>query len=37
MSNENKYEDISELTLSLLKDKNNKYIINECFIYINSK
>jgi hypothetical protein len=37
MSNENKYEDLSELTLSLLKDKNNKYIINECFIYINSK
>ena len=33
MSNETKYEDISELTLSLLKDKNNKYIINECFIY----
>ena len=33
MSNETKFEDISELTLSLLKDKNNKYIINECFIY----
>ena len=33
MSNENKYEDISELTLSLLKDKNNNYKFNKCFIY----
>ena len=33
MSNENKYEDISELTLSLLKDKNNYYKFNKCFIY----
>ncbi len=33
MSNENKYEDISELTLSLLKDKKKCYKINKCFIY----
>ena len=33
MSNETKYEDISELTLSLLKDKNNNYKFNKCFIY----
>ena len=33
MSNETKFEDISELTLSLLKDKNNNYKFNKCFIY----
>ncbi len=33
MSNESNYEDISELTLSLLKDKNNYYKFNKCFIY----
>ncbi len=33
MNNENKYEDISELTLSLLKDKNNNYKLHKCFIY----
>ena len=34
MNDNNKFEDISELTLSFLKDKNNNYKFSKCFIYL---